>query len=73
MEGSNLRTNTEQEWDLEIKPKPNLFDLNFAEIWRYKDLMLLFVKRDFIAQYKQTILGPFGILYSRFSRPSCFF
>ena len=35
-----------------------MFDLNLKEVWRYRDLLLLFVKRDFIAQYKQTILGP---------------
>jgi lipopolysaccharide transport system permease protein len=45
-------------WDLEIKPKAKLLDFNFAEIWRYRELMMLFVKRDFIAYYKQTILGP---------------
>lgn len=45
-------------WDLEIKPQANLFDLNLKDVWRYRDLMLLFVKRDFTAQYKQTILGP---------------
>jgi lipopolysaccharide transport system permease protein len=45
-------------WDLEISPKNKFFDINFAEIWRYRDLVILFVKRDFIAQYKQTILGP---------------
>jgi lipopolysaccharide transport system permease protein len=46
------------QWDLEIKPQTSLFDLNLREVWRYRDLMLLFVKRDFVAQYKQTILGP---------------
>jgi len=45
-------------WDLEIKPKQRLFDLSLSELWHYKDLILLFVKRDFTAQYKQTILGP---------------
>ncbi|RTL57216.1 MAG: ABC transporter permease [Sphingobacteriales bacterium] len=45
-------------WDLEIKPKVSLFSLNLKEVWHYRDLMLLFVKRDFVAQYKQTILGP---------------
>ncbi|MDQ2719728.1 MAG: ABC transporter permease [Bacteroidota bacterium] len=45
-------------WDLVIQPKAHLFDLNLKEVWRYRDLLLLFVKRDFIAQYKQTILGP---------------
>jgi lipopolysaccharide transport system permease protein len=45
-------------WDLEIRAKRKLFDINFAEIWRYRDLVLLFVRRDFVAQYTQTILGP---------------
>ncbi|WP_276373600.1 ABC transporter permease [Chryseolinea sp. H1M3-3] len=58
MKEKTFERSSEGNWDLEIKPKPHLLDLNFAEIWRYKDLMLLFVKRDFIAQYKQTILGP---------------
>ena len=48
----------EEEWDMVIQPKARLFDLNLKEVWRYRDLLLLFVKRDFIAQYKQTILGP---------------
>jgi lipopolysaccharide transport system permease protein len=48
-----------EHWDLVIKPTNSLFDLNLKEIWRYRDLLVLFVKRDFIAQYKQTILGPF--------------
>lgn len=47
-----------QNWDLIIQPKNRLLDLQLSEIWRYRDLMLLFVKRDFIAQYKQTVLGP---------------
>jgi lipopolysaccharide transport system permease protein len=45
-------------WDLVIQPKTSLFDLNLRDVWRYRDLMLLFVRRDFVAQYKQTILGP---------------
>ena len=46
------------DWDMIIRPKANLFDLNLKEVWKYRDLLVLFVKRDFIAQYKQTILGP---------------
>lgn len=45
-------------WDLIIKPKTRLLDINIREIYRYRDLMWLFVRRDFVAQYKQTILGP---------------
>lgn len=50
---------TENEhWDIVISPKNALFDLQLKEVWRYRDLMWLFVKRDFVAKYKQTILGP---------------
>src|SRR5665811_2254548 len=41
-----------------IKPKNKLFEIDFKEIWQYRDLLSLFVKRDIITQYKQTILGP---------------
>jgi lipopolysaccharide transport system permease protein len=49
---------TQEDWTMIIRPKARLLDLNLKEVWRYRDLLLLFVKRDFIAQYKQTILGP---------------
>ena len=45
-------------WDLVIRPKIGWFDLHLADLWRYRDLVALFVRRDFVAQYKQTILGP---------------
>ncbi len=45
-------------WTEIISPKANLFDLRLKELWHYRDLLLLFVRRDFIAQYRQTILGP---------------
>ena len=48
----------EEKWDIVIKPKDNLFSVDFKELWRYKDLCALFVKRNIITQYKQTILGP---------------
>ncbi len=50
--------NEEQDWDLIVKPKASLFSLNLAEVWAYKDLILMMVKRDFTAVYKQTVLGP---------------
>lgn len=49
---------TSSDWLYTISPKRKLIDLNFKEIWRYRDLLFLFVKRDIITQYKQTILGP---------------
>lgn len=51
-------TETEPEWDLIIRPKGHLFDLQLKEVWKFRDLLWLFVRRDFAAQYKQTILGP---------------
>ncbi len=47
-----------EKWDLEIRPKRSVLDINLKELWYYRDLAFLFVKRDFVAQYKQTILGP---------------
>ncbi len=47
-----------QGWDLIITPKRGWFDFNIYEIWAYRDLLWLFVKRDFTTFYKQTILGP---------------
>jgi lipopolysaccharide transport system permease protein len=47
-----------ENWSMIIKPKRSLFDVDLAELWRYRDLILLFVKRDFVSKFKQTILGP---------------
>lgn len=52
-------TNTSKDWLYTISPKQRFINLNFKEIWHYKDLLFLFVKRDVITLYKQTILGPF--------------
>lgn len=52
----------DQPWLYEIAPKGKLLSFNFQEIWRYRDLLLLFVKRDIITYYKQTILGPLWFL-----------
>ena len=50
---------TEQEnWDMVIQPQRSLFDLRLGDLWRYRDLVMLFVRRDFVSVYKQTILGP---------------
>jgi lipopolysaccharide transport system permease protein len=45
-------------WDLEIKPVRSLLEINLKEVWKYKDLLFLFVKRDITVVYKQTVLGP---------------
>lgn len=48
----------EQKWEYVIGPQTKRINLNIREIWKYRDLIVLFVKRDFISKYKQTILGP---------------
>jgi len=67
METVNLSPSTSQSasvvgdparWDMVIEPKGRLFDLKLGELWHYRDLVYLFVWRDFVAQYKQTVLGP---------------
>lgn len=51
----NSKTNN---WTEEIKAENSLLSINFKELWHYRDLLLMIVKRDFITFYKQTILGP---------------
>lgn len=51
----NIRS---EEWTEVISSETHLFDLHLKEVWRYRDLLIMFVKRDFVATYKQTILGP---------------
>lgn len=48
----------EEEWLYEISPERKFLELNFREIYRYRDLLMLFVRRDVVAMYKQTVLGP---------------
>lgn len=47
---------------MDIEPQRSLFDLRLRELWQYRDLVMLFVRRDFVAVYKQTILGPLWYL-----------
>lgn len=59
--GINMTTeaeNTREKWDLILEPKNKLLDLKIREIIRYRDLVFMFVKRDFATAYKQTVLGP---------------
>lgn len=55
---SEMKSNTNQDWLFEITPNRKLIDINLKEIWRYRDLMVLFIRRDIVAVYKQTVLGP---------------
>src|SRR5512135_671537 len=51
-----------EHWDMIIGPRRNLLDLRLGELWRARDLIMLFVRRDFVSVYKQTILGPLWYL-----------
>lgn len=55
-------TYNDEEWLFEIKPKNNFFSLNLKEVWQYRDLLFLFVNRDIVTVYKQTVLGPLWYL-----------
>ncbi len=48
----------EEKWDMVITPSKSLFDIDIKGIWRYRDLYRMYVKRDIVTVYKQTILGP---------------
>jgi len=52
----------DENWDMVIEPQRGLFDLRLGELWRYNDLVMFFVRRDFVSVYKQTILGPLWYL-----------
>ena len=52
----------DQGWDLIIEPRRAWWDLRLGQVWRYRDLIMLFVWRDFVSTYKQTILGPLWYL-----------
>jgi lipopolysaccharide transport system permease protein len=51
-------TYNKEGWTEVIEPKRSLLDVNLKELWRYRDLIMLFVRRDFVSVYKQTVLGP---------------
>ncbi len=54
------------EYHLVIRPQRNLLDLRLGELWQARDLIMLFVRRDFVSVYKQTILGPLWYLIQPF-------
>jgi lipopolysaccharide transport system permease protein len=54
----NLQSASKENWTEIIEPRTNILDLKLGDVWRYRDLVMLFVRRDFVSNYKQTILGP---------------
>lgn len=57
-----LQTSEQEIWTLVLRPQRAWWDLRLGELWQYRDLVMLFVWRDFVAYYKQTILGPLWYL-----------
>lgn len=62
MTKSNQIPLLDENWTMTIEPQRSLLDLRLGELWRYRDLVLLFVRRDFVSVYKQTVLGPLWYL-----------
>jgi len=56
------KINANKNWKFIISPKSNVIELNLKEVWNYRDLLMLFIKRDIVTIYKQTILGPLWYL-----------
>lgn len=57
-QAEKLEETTTEDWDLVITPRKKWYDLQLRDVWNYRDLIGLFVRRDFVSRYKQTILGP---------------
>ena len=51
-----------EDWDLIITPRKKWWDLQLRDVWQYRDLIALFVRRDFVSRFKQTILGPLWLI-----------
>ena len=63
---------SKENWTTIIKPKTGLFDINLREVWQYRDLVYMFLKRNFTSAYKQTILGPLWFLIAPLMTSSMF-
>ena len=55
---SGLQSPVSEDWSLIIKPQGRWWELQLADVWHYRDLLWMFIRRDFVSVYKQTILGP---------------
>lgn len=56
--GKDTELKGKEEWTIVIQPKTSLFSLDWGELWQYRDLLVMYIKRDIVTFYKQTILGP---------------
>ena len=59
-----MKHTADNDWDLIIEPRKRLLSIDFAEIWRYRDLFRQYVKRDLVTVYKQTIFGPLWFFFN---------
>lgn len=59
---NSIRKTKDEYWTSIIQPRSGWFDISFKDIWKYRDLIFLFVRRDFVSIYKQTVLGPIWFL-----------
>jgi len=57
-----MQKDTQNDWLFETTPRRKSFELNFKELYSYKDLLVLFIRRDIVSVYKQTVLGPLWFL-----------
>ena len=62
LENCNLKIRMKTYWDIEISRNTRLLDIDLKELWRYRDLLMMYVRRDIVTFYKQTILGPLWFL-----------
>ena len=52
------KTVDREKWDIVIEPRTSLLRLDLDEVWKYRDLLVMYIKRDIVTFYKQTVLGP---------------
>ena len=57
-----MKNNSNNIWDIVITPDRGWFEFNLREIWQYRDLLIIYIHRNIVAQYKQTIFGPLWII-----------
>ena len=67
MERDNRKMMEEEKWTLVIVPKTGFFKLDLGELWRYRDLLVMYIRRDIVTFYKQTILA---VSYTHLTLPT---
>ena len=62
----------QEKWDIVIKPRSGLFRLDLEEVWLYRDLLVMYIRRDIVTFYKQTVLGPLWFVIQPLLLPTGF-